>query len=75
MGSAAYRFGGVNRHPVLTAGHLPHPSALDQLRRRLANWMLGPQPEPYVPERDTSSHTTIEGHYQRLDDEDGPNTL
>jgi len=45
------------------------------LRRRLANWVLGPQPEPYVPERDTSSHTTIEGNYRRVDDEDGPNTL
>jgi UPF0716 protein FxsA len=47
------------------------------LRRRLARALLGPQPEPepYVPERDSSSHTTIEGSYRRIDDEDSPNSL
>jgi UPF0716 protein FxsA len=42
------------------------------LRRRLARWLLGPQPEPYVPERDTNDHATIEGDFRRVDDE---NTL
>ena len=45
------------------------------LRRRLARALLGPQPEPYVPERDNGIHTTIEGSYRRVDDEDTPNTL
>ena len=45
------------------------------LRRRLVRWLLGPQPEPYVPERDTGSHTTIEGSYRRVDDEDSSNSL
>ncbi|RLA45877.1 MAG: FxsA family protein [Gammaproteobacteria bacterium] len=45
------------------------------LRRCLARWLLGPQPEPYVPERDTSDHTTIEGSYRRVDDEDTSNSL
>jgi UPF0716 protein FxsA len=40
------------------------------LRRRLASWVLGPQPEPYVPERDESSHVTIDGSYRRVDDDD-----
>lgn len=39
------------------------------LRRRLATWILGPQPEPYAPERDRDSQVTIEGQYRRLDDE------
>ncbi|MEH6636449.1 MAG: FxsA family protein [Halioglobus sp.] len=42
------------------------------LRRRLSRWFLGPQPEPYVPDRDVSSHDTIEGTYRRVDDEDKP---
>ena len=42
------------------------------LRRRLARWLLGAQPEPYVPERDTASHTTIEGDFRRVDDKDPP---
>ena len=42
------------------------------LRRRLARWLMGPQPEPYVPERDDSSHVTIEGRYRRLDDDESP---
>ena len=42
------------------------------LRRRLSRWFLGPQPEPYVPDRDASSHDTIEGTYRRVDDEDRP---
>jgi len=40
------------------------------LRRRLARALLGPQPEPYVPQRDTSDHVTIDGSYRRVDDED-----
>ena len=39
------------------------------LRRRLAGWLLGPQPEPYAPARDNGSHETIEGTYRRVDDE------
>ena len=39
------------------------------LRRRLANWIYGPQPEPYAPRRDDSSHITIEGNYRRVDDD------
>jgi len=42
------------------------------LRRRLARSLLGSQPEPYVPERDTSSHVTIDGSYRRVDDEESP---
>jgi UPF0716 protein FxsA len=38
------------------------------LRRRLSRWWAGPQPEPYIPERDQDSHTTIEGSYRRVDD-------
>ncbi len=37
------------------------------LRRRVSRWLLGPQPEPYVPERDSSNHTTIEGDFRRVD--------
>ena len=37
------------------------------LRRRLGRALMGPQPEPYVPERDTSGHVTIEGEFQRRD--------
>ena len=39
------------------------------LRRKVAQWLYGPQPEPYAPQRDTGSHTTIEGSYRRVDDE------
>jgi UPF0716 protein FxsA len=39
------------------------------LRRRLARWLLGPQPEPYAPERDPAGHVTIEGQYRRVDDD------
>ncbi len=38
------------------------------LRRRLARWLGGPQPEPYVASRDNASHETIEGDFRRLDD-------
>jgi UPF0716 protein FxsA len=38
------------------------------LRRRLSRWLGGAQPEPYVPSRDSASHDTIEGDFQRLDD-------
>ena len=41
------------------------------LRRRLAVWIMGPQPEPYVPERDPQAQVTIEGQYRRVDEEDG----
>jgi UPF0716 protein FxsA len=40
------------------------------LRRRLARLIYGPQPEPYAPDRDDTSHLTIEGQYRRVDDED-----
>ena len=39
------------------------------LRRRLASWLIGPQPEPYAPERDSESQVTLEGQYRRVDDE------
>lgn len=42
------------------------------LRRRLVRSLLGSQPEPYVPERDSSSHVTIDGSYRRVDDEKQP---
>jgi UPF0716 protein FxsA len=42
------------------------------LRRRLANALIGPQPEVYIPERDNTSHETIEGVYQQVDDEKNP---
>lgn len=38
------------------------------LRRRLARWLGGAQPEPYVPTRDSSSHETIDGDFRRIDD-------
>ena len=38
------------------------------LRRRLARWLGGAAPEPYEPRRDSASHDTIEGDFQRLDD-------
>ena len=38
------------------------------LRRRLARWLGGPQPETYAPTRDTASHETIEGDFRRVDD-------
>ena len=39
------------------------------LRRRLAKWLMGPQPEPYVPDQDRQPHVTLEGQFRRLDDE------
>ena len=39
------------------------------LRRKVAQWLYGPQPEPYAPQRDTGSQTTIEGTYRRVDDD------
>ena len=42
------------------------------LRRRLANALIGPQPEAYIPERDISGHETIEGVYRQVDDENNP---
>ncbi len=38
------------------------------LRRRLARWFGGPQPEPYAPGRDREPHETIEGDFRRIDD-------
>ena len=38
------------------------------LRRRLARWLMGPQPEPYVPQRDVSSESPIEGDFRRIDE-------
>ena len=40
------------------------------LRRRVARALGGPQPEPYAPGRDASTHIIIEGSYRRVDDED-----
>ena len=40
------------------------------LRRRIAQWLLGPQPEPYAPQRDTDAHVTLEGTYRRVDEEE-----
>lgn len=40
------------------------------LRRRLLRVFSGPQPEAYVPEQDTTGHTTLEGDYRRLDDDE-----
>ena len=42
------------------------------LRRRLADALIGPQAEAYIPERDTSGHETIEGVYRQVDDENNP---
>ena len=42
------------------------------LRRKVAQWVYGPQPEPYAPQRDAGNHTTIEGSYRRVDDENDP---
>ena len=42
------------------------------LRRRLARALLGPQPEPYVPERDAEGHETIDGTFRRVDDDNNP---
>lgn len=42
------------------------------LRRRLARALMGPQPEPFRPERDKGQHETIEGSYRRIDDEETP---
>ncbi len=39
------------------------------LRRRLASWIFGVQPEPYAPDRDPTGHVTIEGQYSRVDEE------
>lgn len=38
------------------------------LRRKIARFLGGPQPEPYAPERDPESSKTIEGSYRRVDD-------
>ena len=38
------------------------------LRRRLARWLAGPQPEPYSPQRDQTGPTTIEGDFRRVDE-------
>ena len=39
------------------------------LRRRLSRWLgAAAAPKPYVPRRDSASHDTIEGDFQRLDD-------
>ncbi len=37
------------------------------LRRRLSRALAGPQPEPYIPERDSGEHLTIEGEFRRED--------
>ena len=45
------------------------------LRRRLARWLAGPQPEPYSPQQDQTGPTTIEGDFRRVDessDKDNP---
>jgi UPF0716 protein FxsA len=42
------------------------------LRRRLARWLNGPQPEPYAPARDDTGNVTIEGQYHRVDKDDKP---
>ena len=38
------------------------------LRRRLGRWLMGPQPEPYVPQRDATSESAIEGDFRRVDE-------
>lgn len=38
------------------------------LRRRLARWLAGPQPEPYSPQQDRAGPTTIEGDFKRVDE-------
>ena len=46
------------------------------LRRRIARWLAGPLPEPYVPQRDHSNPTTIEGDFHRVDEpSDSDNSL
>jgi len=42
------------------------------LRRRVARMFMGPQPEPYVAERDTQSDVVIEGQFQRVDEDIKP---
>ena len=42
------------------------------LRRRLATAFMGPQPEPYAPQRAEPGHETIEGTFRRVDDEKTP---
>jgi UPF0716 protein FxsA len=42
------------------------------LRRRLASWIVGPQPEPYAPERDSESQVVLEGQFRRVDDDKNP---
>ena len=37
------------------------------LRRRLAKLLMGPQAEPYAPQRDAASRATIEGEFRRVD--------
>jgi UPF0716 protein FxsA len=38
------------------------------LRRRIARAIGGPQPEPYVPERDRDPNVIIEGQFRRVND-------
>ena len=38
------------------------------LRRGLARWLFPPRAEPYVPERDSTEHHTLEGDFRRIDD-------
>ena len=42
------------------------------LRRRLVTAIVGPQPEPYAPQRAEPGHETIEGTFRRVDDEKTP---
>lgn len=41
------------------------------LRRRLASLLGGTPVEPYVPQRDVESASTIEGQFTRVDERDG----
>jgi hypothetical protein len=34
------------------------------------HWFGGPQPEPYVPERDHSEHIVIEGNFTEVEKRD-----
>ncbi len=40
------------------------------LRRRIGRWLMGPQPEQYKPERDSSEHITIDGDFRRVNSQD-----
>ena len=37
------------------------------LRRRLSRILMGPRPEPYAPQSDSSDHVTIDGEFRRTD--------